>query len=177
MKRILKSPLFWVLVVEIVILMVLGLLGFRITYNPNLITDWDAVSATAGWVSAIATICIPIVAVVFQNKLEQNKNEIGEANKATLAELKKFKDKYSEILEGLSNGNEITQDRNESFLDVSDENLLDYIRASIRITAYDAAMYFGISKGQAVAKLDSLVEQKLVMRRDVDGIGLYFLRK
>ena len=74
MKKLFKSAVFWVLLVEVIAVIVLFLFGFRITYNPNLITDWEAVSAVAGWVSAMATILIPIVAVIFQNKLDENKN-------------------------------------------------------------------------------------------------------
>lgn len=171
------SSVFWILLIESIVIVILGSVGFKITYDPKLITDWEAVSAVAGWVSAIATICIPIVAVIFQNKLDQNKNEIGEANKATLAELKKFKDRYSDILQELSNSKGIVIDDGDVFLEFTDQNLIDYICASINITAYDAAMYFDIRKDQAVAKLDSLVEQKLIIRTDIDGIGVYALKK
>ena len=173
--KLLKSLLFWVLTVEIVIVVALGCLGFKITYDPNIVSDWNAVSATANWVSALATICIPIIAVMFQHRLDKNKNEISEANKATLAELKKFKDQYADILEALSSGEEIVLDCGGAFGSLTEQNLLDYIRATINITAYDAAVYFGTEKSRTVAMLDSLVEQKLVVRTDSDGIGIYSL--
>ncbi len=177
MKKCFKSALFWTLLIEVVVIVILASLGFKITYSPSLDNNWDAISAIATWVSAIATIFIPIVVVIFQNKLEQNKHDIGEANKATLMELKKFKDKYSDIFEAIKNGDEIVFDCGGAPIDFTEQNLLDYIKATINITAYDAAMYFSVDKNKAVAVLDRLVEQKLVIRTDVDGIGVYSLYK
>ena len=65
MKRIFRSSLFWIVIIVIVAVIVLALLGFKITYAPTLDNNWDAISAVAGWVGAIATICIPIVVVFF----------------------------------------------------------------------------------------------------------------
>ena len=109
--------------------------------------------------------------------MDQNKNDIGEANKATLLELKKFKDTYSDIFEAIKNGKEITFDCGGAPLGLTEQNLLDYIRATINITAYDAAVYFDVSKDQTVAMLDRLVEEKVVLRTDVDGVGVYSLYK
>lgn len=177
MKKLFRSSLFWMVMIEIVAVIILALLGFKITYAPTLDNNWDAISAVAGWVGAIATICIPIVVVFFQHKLDQNKNDIGEANKATLLELKKFKDTYSDIFEAIKNGKEITFDCGGAPLGLTEQNLLDYIRATINITAYDAAVYFDVSKDQTVAMLDRLVEEKVVLRTDVDGVGVYSLYK
>jgi len=38
-------------------------------------------------------------------------------------------------------------------------------------------MYFGVDKKETVALLDELVERKLVVRTDVDGTGVYSIRK
>ena len=177
MKKILKSPLFWVIVIEILVAAILYLLGFKITYAPHLSNDWDAISAVAGWVSAIATIFIPIVVVLFQHKLDQNKAEISDANKATLLELKKFKDQYSDIVEAISNNEPIILDGGCVGLECTEDNVTDYIRATIEVTAHDVAMYFNVTKDQSVAVLDRLVEQKILSRADVDGTGVYSLRK
>ena len=93
-----------------------------------------------------------------------------------MEKLKKFKDRYSDILQELSTKNGVLIDKDAVFLDFTDQNLIDYICASINITAYDAAVYFDVPKAQAVAQLDSLVEQKLVLRTDIDGIGVYALK-
>lgn len=177
MKKIFKSALFWVFLVEIGIIVVLASLGFKITYAPSLENSWEAISAIAGWVSAIATIFIPIVVVLFQHKLDQNKNEISDANKATLLELQKFADKYSDLLEAANNGETIILDGGRVVLDFTEENIIDYIKATINVTAYDVAMYFDVKKDDALVVLDKLVEEKRIYRTDEDGIGVYSLRK
>ena len=91
MKRFIKSPILWLLLIEVIILVTMALLGFKITYAPSLDNSWEAIAAIASWVSSIATIFIPIVVVLFQYKLEQNKSDISDANKATLLELKNSK--------------------------------------------------------------------------------------
>ena len=177
MKKLFKSVLFWVLFTEVVIIIVFAILGFKITYAPSLDNSLEAISAVASWVSAIATIFIPIVVVFFQNKLDQNKSEISDANKATLLELQKFADKYSDLLEAANNGDTIILDGGRVVLDFTEENVVDYIRATINVTAYDVAMYFDVTKADAVVLLDKLVEEKRIYRTDEDGIGAYSLRK
>ena len=150
MKKLFKSALFWVFIVEAIAVIVLFVFGFRITYNPTLITDWEAVSAVAGWVSAIATILIPIVVVIFQNKLEENKNAVSEANKATLGELQKFAEAYAPVLQELTdaiNGDgEIIFDAGGAFPRLTKKNVIDYITASIQVTfSSDTLKYVTIS--------------------------------
>lgn len=56
------------------ILIGMYLAGFRITYNPELITDWNAVSACAAWTSvlvSIAAVVASIVAIVYAIKVPQ----------------------------------------------------------------------------------------------------------
>ena len=177
MKKLFKSVLFWVLLTEAVIIIALAILGFKITYAPSLDNSWEAISAVASWVSAVATIFIPIVVVLFQHKLDQNKSEISDANKATLLELQKFADKYSDLLEAANNGETIILDGGRVVLDCTEDNIVDYIRATIHVTAYDVAMYFDVTKAEAVVLLDRLVEEKRIYRTDEDGIGVYSLRK
>ena len=178
MKKKSKLPLWAVIIiVEIIIVAIMYALGFKITYAPSLDNSWEAISAVASWVSAIATIFIPIVVVFFQHKLDQNKNEISDANKATLLELQKFAEKYSDLLEAANNGDTIILDGGRVVLDCTEDNVVDYIRATINVTAYDVAMYFDVTKSDDVVFLDRLVEEKRIYRTDEDGIGIYSLRK
>ena len=169
MKKVFKSALFWVLLVEAIVVIVLFVCGFRITYNPNLITDWDAVSAVAGWVSAIATILIPIVVVLFQNKLEENKNAISEANKATLGELQKFAEAYAPILQELTdamNGDgEIILDGGGAFPRLTKKNVIDYITASIQVTLDDVVTYFNVSSAEAELILNELLKENKIRKQ------------
>lgn len=39
--------------------------GFRITYNPDLITDWDAVSGCAAWAGILTSSLLSIAAIIY----------------------------------------------------------------------------------------------------------------
>jgi len=175
--KLVKSLLFWTLLIEAIIVVVLGCLGFKITYDPSIITDWNAVSAVASWVSAFATIGIPIIAVIFQHKLDQNKNEIGESNKATLEELQKFKEEYTQIIDALLGNSKSETTAPPPCINIDDQRLLKYIQASIRVTADDVAMYFGTTRNHAIQKLNALVAQKKIMKTYVQEVICYSLHK
>ena len=168
MKKVFKT-LFIVLLVEGVLAIVLLGLGFRITYNPDIITDWEAVSAVAGWVSAIATICIPIIVVVFQHKLDENKNAISEANKATLGELQKFAEAYAPILQQLTDvmdgTEEIVFDCGGAFPRLTKKNVVDYITASIQVTLADVVTYFNVSSEDAEVILNELLNENKIKKQ------------
>lgn len=172
MKKILKSPLAWVCVAVIFIAVIvqgLWTFGFRITYNPNIVTDWDAVGATASWVSAIGTIFIPIAVVYIQHKLDKNKYEIGEANKATLAEMKAFMDAWESgeiILDGGSASKEVT-------LEVTEKRVLNYINAGMSVNKAEIVEHFGITDAEASSMLTSLVAKGLLVRKGTKDKSIY----
>ena len=177
MKKILKSPLFWVVIIEVIIAVALYLLGFKITYAPNLSNDWEAISAVASWVSAIATIFIPLVVVLFQNKLDQNKNEISDANKAALSEFQKFADKYSDLFEAITSGDTIVLDGGRVVMDFNEDNVVDYIRATIKVTVQDVASYFDVTPQRAMKLLENLVEQNRIIQTRTGKTRVFSIRK
>lgn len=83
MKNIIKKPLFWVLSIEIVIVLILRILGFKITYNPMLDNNWDAISACAAWVGVLVSgmALLATLAVLYQNHktIELSKKDIQNA--------------------------------------------------------------------------------------------------
>ena len=65
-KQLIHSVLFWHIVGAIIILtivVVLGLWGFKITYNPDLDNNWEAIGATASWVEVIVGAVVGAVVV------------------------------------------------------------------------------------------------------------------
>ena len=167
MKKVFKTLLIVLLVEGVLAIVLLGL-GFRITYNPDIVTDWEAVSAVAGWVSAIATICIPIIVVVFQHELDENKNAISEANKATLGELQKFAKAYAPVLKDLTNvmnGDvEIILDGGGAFPRLTKKNVIDYITSSIQVTLEDVVTYFNVSNEEAESILNELLKESKIKK-------------
>lgn len=176
MKKILKSPLTWVCVAVILVAVIvqgLWVFGFRITYDPNIVTDWNAVGATASWVSAIATILIPIAVVYIQHKLDKNKHEIGEANKALLAEVKEFMDAWESgkiILDGEGASMEVT-------LETTEERVLNYINATMSVTKDEIVKHFGITEAKAISILNSLVKSGKVIHKSMSGKSMYIISK
>lgn len=75
-KRKLK-PIYWLMIAEIIIVVVGLLLGFKITYAPHLENDWDAISAVAGWFSAIASFIAIVVAVQIPKIIAEDQNKIA----------------------------------------------------------------------------------------------------
>lgn len=74
MRHFIKKKWF-PLIIGVMILLLVGvimaLLGFRITYAPELETSWEAVSAVAAWAGAIGTVAAVFSAIYVANR--QNK--------------------------------------------------------------------------------------------------------
>jgi hypothetical protein len=100
--KMLKSILTWIILVGVMFISIFYFLGFRITYDPELETSWNAVGAIGQWIGAIVGILIPITAVYVQHMLENSKRDIGESNMELLIEFKEFKAEYSEKIKKLS---------------------------------------------------------------------------
>ena len=64
------------LLAAIIIAVVLWLFCFRITYAPELETSWDAISACAGWASAIFSFIAILVAIQIPERIAEQQNRI-----------------------------------------------------------------------------------------------------
>lgn len=161
-KTIIKSVLFWVIFVQAMLAYTFYVLGFRITYAPNLETSWNAVGAIGQWAGALVGFLIPIAAIYLQASLNKNRLDIGESNSELYNEFKEFKSEYSEKLKALSklvdkNGN-IVMDAN-GFTDDSKANLkeraLKFINISMIAKTKRVAEHLEINEDEAY---DILVE-------------------
>ena len=100
MKKLLKSAVFWVVVGELTIVLIMWLMGFRITYEPELDNNWEAMSAIADWAGVIVgAIIIPLLALWLQHKWDSNKEEIALSNLVTLDQLKEFEQRFAPLLD------------------------------------------------------------------------------
>lgn len=99
--RLIKKPLFLILVVEIIIIIVFIAFGFRIVYAPRLKNDWEAISAVGQWANVVVAIIIPIVVAVatyvFTKKIEESKRDIGQSNVETVTEVETIKKEIEAI--------------------------------------------------------------------------------
>jgi hypothetical protein len=77
LKRILRSPGIWIVIIICVLIITLYLCGFRITYNPVLDNSWDAISATASWFGAIISLFALVVAIRIPAVIAEQQNKIA----------------------------------------------------------------------------------------------------
>ena len=75
-KKNLK-PIHWLIIAEVIVVVVGLLLGFKITYAPHLENDWDAISAVAGWASAIFSFVAILVAIQIPKRIAEQQNRIA----------------------------------------------------------------------------------------------------
>lgn len=61
----------------LVIALILFLLGFRITYAPELVTSWDAVSACAAWAGVIMSIAAVVFAILVPIRIADRQDKIA----------------------------------------------------------------------------------------------------
>lgn len=70
-------PIYWLIVAEIIALIAGLLLGFKITYAPNLENDWDAISACASWVGVVASLGAILVAIRIPKVIADRQDKIA----------------------------------------------------------------------------------------------------
>ncbi len=142
--KLIKSPLFWVLFVEAVILTILYFAGFRISYSPGIDNNWDAISAIGQWFGVISGVFIPLAAIYIQYKLDKSKKIIGASNVDVLNEIDRLKLQFKLM------GSHI----NEESLK---EKVLKYINISMIAKTDKVAEHFNISIDQAYDILEELL--------------------
>lgn len=71
-----KMPL-WVIGIILLVVTFLAIVGFRITYAPELENSWSAISAVASWAGVVATVIAIIVAIQIPQKIADNQNKIA----------------------------------------------------------------------------------------------------
>ena len=78
MKKILnvKIPL-WIIGVILLAVIFLAVVGFRITYAPELENSWNAISAVAAWASVIASTAAIFVAMYIPKRIADYQNKIS----------------------------------------------------------------------------------------------------
>lgn len=78
-KKILKFKILpnWVLLVFVIILSTLWTFGWKITYNPQLDNNWNAIDAVGGWISAIISGIAIWFAVYAPKHIAQEQNKIA----------------------------------------------------------------------------------------------------
>lgn len=142
-KILLISGLFVILIITVVIICFYAL-GFRITYDPNIITDWTAVGAVGQWCSIAASIFVVYLSAYLTRKFDEKTKDIANSNRAKvelMAEIEKqIDEKIKVIAEIHGNYGDIIGEQEESQIQ---KRILSYIQISIVVTTEKIAKYIG----------------------------------
>ena len=141
-----------------------GFVGFRITYDPNIINDWTAIDAVGTWVCGVI---VPIGLVIFQKRLTESENRTSASNLALLEELKEFKIKYEPILSSLTSGEVVMNAGNASFgittQTPSSSEIYRYICISMSASTLEIANHFNVTPADIKSEIEDLwAVQKLI---------------
>ena len=77
MKKLIRSPITWTIIVVLILGLALYFCGFRITYAPQLENSWDAISACASWASVVVAGFAIYYAILIPKKIAQEQNKIA----------------------------------------------------------------------------------------------------
>lgn len=159
MKRILKSAVFWVVVGESTIAIIMWLMGFRITYAPKLDNNWEAISAIADWAGVVVgAIIIPLLALWIQHKWDSDKEEIALSNLVTLDQLKEFEQKFAPLLD-----NQVQESNDDPFtlkpeLSLREQQLLQFLSVNMGASRKEISEQLGLSNASTQHLIKQLLE-------------------
>lgn len=167
-KKILSIKGLRLILIVVVMIICLYALGFRITYDPNIITDWTAVGAVGQWCSIAASIFVVYLSAYLTKKFDEKTKDIADSNRAKvelMAEVeKKIDEKIKVIAEIDSNDSDIIGEQEEGQIQ---KRMLSYIQISIVTTTEKIAKYIG----KTVEETYSLLHKMEIDEQNVVHIG------
>lgn len=182
MKNFIKGrwfPLIVAILIVAIVAIVMALFGWRITYAPGLENSWDAVSAVAALISAFAGVAIPIIVVVFQHKLDSNKNDIRGSNLELYNKLEKIEKELNQYRHS-----EITTshaDTGSTEKDTAKKRILQYIGVAMGATTKDIAKYLGMPIDTTITLLHELRNSRLIgtqyFREDINSEDCHWKKR
>lgn len=153
MKKLYKNSIFVLVVIELLVVVVLFLLGFKIVYAPELKNDWSAIEAVGTWVSGAL---IPFVLLFLQKKMSENVEKTRTSNLALLEELSEFKKRYEPILEEWKKSDSELYNKSDEVPIVSQNDIYRYICISMIATSKEIADHFGVSVDSIRSTLEDM---------------------
>ena len=122
-KRLLNNKILpnWMILIFVMTAVIMGMFGWKITYNPYLENSWNAIDAVGGWVSAaISGVAIWFAASVPKHiAQEQNKIALFEKRFTSYSVFLKYIS-FAEMLRDVENINELCQVFSLNFMEYGD---------------------------------------------------------
>lgn len=142
LKDIFHNNVVRIILGELIIVLLMWRLGFKVTYAPELEDDWVAIGAIGEWVG---TAIIPFVVLYLQHKWDSNKNAIALSNLVTSDQLNEFEQKFAPLL------TETNKKINDKLSDVKpnislrERQLLQFLAISMGANIQEIALRMGLS--------------------------------
>lgn len=163
-EMIVSHKLIFIVITIFVIVIIFYLLGFRITYNPDIISDWTAVSAVGQWCSIAASIFVVYLSSYLSQKFEQKTKDIANSNRAKvelMSEIEKSIDEKIKRIESF-NVSDKTELNTQEDTDIQ-KKVISYIEVSIVTSTEKIANYIGKSVDDTYQFLQKMeIEDKIV---------------
>lgn len=138
-KRLKGHPLICLFGVEICVVLILFLSGFRITYNPKLDNNWEAIAACGTWFCGSV---VPIAVIFIEKRLHDNEVKTSSSNLALLEEINNSKYRNNFASETVP---EITKDK-----------VYRYICISMTTSTKEIIEHFKCDKEKVIPHLEQL---------------------
>lgn len=134
-----KHPVLLVFGVEICIVLILFLFGFRITYNSELDNNWEAIAACGTWFCG----CIVPIAVIFiEKRLHDNEVKTSSSNLA--------------LLEEMNNSKHRNNFASETMPEITEDDVYRYICISMTTSTKEIIEHFKSDKEKVISHLKQL---------------------
>ena len=72
-----KKGVLTLILIEVFVIVILALLGFKITYAPSMDNNWDAISGCAAWAAVVASFIATFYAIRVPKKIADEQNKIS----------------------------------------------------------------------------------------------------
>lgn len=150
MRKLLHNAVIWIAIVESLLVIVMWCLGFRITYNPELDNNWDAISAVADWASVIiGAVIIPLAVMKIQHNWDSSKNDIALSNLVTVEQLNDFKSRFEPLLKEIIPDKETLEEPDKETarfnLSQQEQKLLQFLSVSMGANIKEISMYMNLT--------------------------------
>lgn len=162
MKKIVSRKAVIAIIVIILVIIILYAFGFRITYDPNIITDWAAVGAVGQWGSIAATIFVVYLSTYLSRKFEEKTADIANSNRVKVELISEIEKRMDEKIKVIAD----KEGDYKTVLGAVDiqKRILSYIEISIVTTTEKIANYIGKSIDETYCLLQKMeVEDQKIL--------------
>lgn len=143
------------------VIIVFYCLGFRITYNPQIVNDWVAIGAMGQWGTVCATIAVVFLSAHLTQRFNDRTKEITLSNAARVEIVKEIEMRIEDKLKKLD-GIYKENEPNHEMLRNYKQEILKYIELCTVTTTDRISKFIGIDVEKTYEYLNEMETDKIV---------------